>query len=245
MDKQHRKDLKHDVFVEEVAHSVDWLGQHRQLVTRIGIGVLALAVIGFAVTGYLQRQQRERQQDLYQALRIYNAQVTSEPAGPGLITYTSNEAKQKDATRAFQDLAAKGGEEGAIAKFYLGSMALESGKTADAEKLLKEAADGAGKQYGSVAKLALGQLYYGTGKKAEGEKLIRELINSPTVLVSKEQATIALAEVIAKDNPAEARKLLEPLRTDRSAVSRAALSLLGSISMSNPQPGATPAPAKP
>jgi hypothetical protein len=48
--------------------------------------------------------------------------------------------------------------------------------------------------------------------------------------VSKEQAIIALAKLKAKDNPAEARKLLEPLRAEkRSAVSRAAITALNEI----------------
>jgi len=56
------------------------------------------------------------------------------------------------------------------------------------------------------------------------------LIDDPTILVSKEQATIALAKVLAKKNPAEARKLLEPLRAERGPVSRAALTALGEMS---------------
>ena len=51
-------------------------------------------------------------------------------------------------------------------------------------------------------------------------------IAKPTVLVSKEHATIVLARLLAPSRPAEARKLLEPLRTARSVISRAALTAL-------------------
>jgi DNA-directed RNA polymerase subunit F len=47
--------------------------------------------------------------------------------------------------------------------------------------------------------------------------------------VSKEQAQIALAQVLAKANPQEARKLLEPLRSERAAISRNALTLLAEL----------------
>ncbi len=67
-------------------------------------------------------------------------------------------------------------------------------------------------------------------RQADAEKLLRSLIDDPTILVSKEQATIALAKVLAKKNPAEARKLLEPLRAERGPVSRAALTALGEMS---------------
>jgi len=46
----------------------------------------------------------------------------------------------------------------------------------------------------------------------------------PTIFVSKEQAAIALARGIAPSKPAEARKLLEPLRTQPGAISQAAIS---------------------
>jgi hypothetical protein len=58
------------------------------------------------------------------------------------------------------------------------------------------------------------------------------------MFVSKEQATLDLARLIAKKNPAEARKLLEPLSASkRSVVSRAAVAELGNIAGS-------PAPAQ-
>jgi hypothetical protein len=59
---------------------------------------------------------------------------------------------------------------------------------------------------------------------------------SPSVLISKEQATITLAQLLAKDKPEEARKLLDPLLKDeRQAVSRSAESVVA---------GLPPAPAQ-
>ena len=81
-----------------------------------------------------------------------------------------------------------------------------------------------------MAKLSLAPIYSATGRQAEAERLLRSVVDKPTLFVSKEQATIALARLIAKNKPEEARKLLEPLRTERSAVSRAALAALAEIS---------------
>jgi hypothetical protein len=51
------------------------------------------------------------------------------------------------------------------------------------------------------------------------------------VLVSKETATLALAELLRTTDLARAKKLVEPLRTStRSAVSRAAISLDSDLS---------------
>jgi hypothetical protein len=81
-----------------------------------------------------------------------------------------------------------------------------------------------------VAKLALAAVYGGEGKRGEGEKLIQSVIDHPNVLVSKEQATMELAELIEKSDPQRARKLMEPLRTSpRPNLSRAAVTALGQI----------------
>ena len=92
-------------------------------------------------------------------------------------------------------------------------------------------ADSGNKPYGSLAKLSLAQLYASQGKVADGERLIQSVIDHPTVLVSKESATVALAELIRNTDPQRARKLLEPLRSNpRSNVSRTALTILGEMS---------------
>ena len=123
-----------------------------------------------------------------------------------------------------------GKEEGRIAQYFLGLYHADKGNLAEAEKQLKPVAESGKDAYASQAKLSLAQIYDSMGRQADAEKLLRSLIDDPTILVSKEQATIALAKVLAKKNPAEARKLLEPLRAERGPVSRAALTALGEMS---------------
>jgi hypothetical protein len=79
--------------------------------------------------------------------------------------------------------------------------------------------------------MSLAQVYAAEGKLADGEKLLQSLIDHPTPLVSKESATIVLAEVIQSKDPQRARKLLEPLRSNpRSSVSRVSISALSDMS---------------
>ena len=51
------------------------------------------------------------------------------------------------------------------------------------------------------------------------------------MLVSKEQATISLARLLASSNPSEARKLLEPLKAAPGGVGRAAGSALAELAV--------------
>src|ERR1051326_5426695 len=98
-------------------------------------------------------------------------------------------------------------------------MAADEGKLSDAEKRFTSVADSAGKKYAALAKLSLGQVYFAEGKADAGEKLLRSLIAKPTVFVSKEQASIVLARMLAPTKPAEARKLLDPLRAMSGPIS--------------------------
>jgi hypothetical protein len=82
-------------------------------------------------------------------------------------------------------------------------------------------------KYASLAKLQA-QIYFADGARP-GEKVLRDLMANPTVFVSSEQATISLARLLAPKKPAEARKLIDPLRTRPGSVGQVALSLLSEL----------------
>ena len=231
MDRLERERLKHDKFVEQVGHTIEVASEHKSGIYRIGGAVVAVLVIALGTYFYLDSQASARQEALRQAMRVQQAQV-----GPGesefVLSYPDQATKDRETEKALREVAAKypSSSEGAIAHFYLGAMYSDQGKTADAEKEWKVVADSGEKAYASQAKLSLAQLYSSDGRTAEAEKLLRDLIANPTIMVSKEQATITLARTLAPSKPEEARKLLEPLRTERSAVSRTALNALGELS---------------
>src|SRR5258708_19325643 len=106
---------------------------------------------------------------------------------------------------------------------------MDQKKLADAEKYFQTVADSGEKNLASVGKLSLAQVYLTANRQADAEKLLRSLYENPTMFVSKEQAAIALARALAVSKPAEARKLLEPLRTERPAVSQLAITLLSEL----------------
>src|ERR1039457_5467440 len=131
----------------------------------------------------------------------------------------------------FKGLAAKysGTDEGYIAEYYLGCIAADQGKLGEADKRFSSVADSAGKKYASLAKLSLGQLYFAEGKPGPGEQMLRSLMDNPTVFVSTDQAAIMLARMLAPTKPAEARKLLGPLRAKPGSVSQAAIQAYGEL----------------
>lgn len=230
MDRTTRHDLKSDKFVLEVAHSVEFFERHRTQFIRYGVIALALIVAGVSLFYFMRSRKQARYGELSAAMLVYNASVGPDTGNRGR-SFPTEEARQQALKKELGGFIEKyqGTEEAGIANYLLGVNAADQGDVAAARRYLNEAIKDGGKDYGSLAKLALAGIASSEGKSDEAEKLLKELIANPTILVGKEQAIIALAQTIASSKPDEARKLLEPLRSETGAASRAALTLLGDL----------------
>jgi predicted negative regulator of RcsB-dependent stress response len=230
VDRHTRKELKTDKFAQEVTHTFEVLSQHGDEVKKYGAIGLAVIVIAAGIYFYNSHQATARGEALAQALRVDDATVGAETQ-PSNLHFNTKAEKDQASTKAFADVAAKyhGSQEGAIAAMYLASDVADKGDLAGAEKQFKDIMDSAPKDYAALARLSLAQIYEGEGKNADAEKLLRYAVANPTATVSTEEATIALAKFIGKTDPAQARKMLEPLRTERASISRAAVNALGEL----------------
>jgi hypothetical protein len=225
-----RKELKTDKFALEVEHTVDFFEDHRQELVRYGGIALGVAVLIAGYMIYAGREHVARETALAHAIEVQEAGVGGMSATGGL-TFPTQEAKDKEAIKVFSDLKNKysGSMEAEVAQYYLGSILADQGKLAQAEKSFQEAAEKGDARYSSLAKLSLAQIYFSDGRDTQGESMLRDLMKHPTVFVSSEQATITLAKYLAIKKPAEARKLLEPLRTQPGPVGQIALNMLGEM----------------
>jgi hypothetical protein len=225
-----RKELKSDKFAQEVGLTVTFFEEHQKDVVRYGaIGVAAVLLIaGFVI--YQRHESTARQQALAQAILVQETPVAT-VAVSGQATFQTQEAKDQAAIKAFTDLASKyrGSNEGEIAEYYLGSIHADQGTMAEAEKNFLDVATHGGKNNASLAKIALAEIYFADGRLDQGEKTLRDLMANPTVFVSKEQATLALARHLIGRNNAEARKLLGPIRDRKSEISSVAAALYSQI----------------
>lgn len=227
-----RKDLKTDKFALEVEHTVDFFEEHRREVLRYGAVALAVVLAILALWSWRRHQQAARGEALAQAIQVQEAPLgAAAPQGSPMLTFPTQQAKDQAALKSFGEVASKysGSDEGLIAEYYLASIAADQGKIQDAEKRFKQVADSGDGKYASLAKLSLAQVYFATGRATQGEQLLRRLMDKPTEFVSKEEAAIALARQLALTRPAEARKLLDPLRTSRPGVSQVAIQLYSEL----------------
>ena len=225
-----RKELKSDKFALEVEHTVTFFEDHQKEIIRYGAIALAAIVLIGAYMMYSKRQHAQREQALARAIQVQESPVG--PPTPGVNNnFPSQEAKDQVALQAFTEVESKyqGTTEGDIAEYYLGAIQADQGKLAEAEVHFKKVADHGDSKYASLAKLSLAQIYFSDGRAEQGERLLRDLIAHPTIYVSKEQATITLARFLLHKNPAEARKLLDPLRSRQGSVGQVALQLYGEL----------------
>jgi hypothetical protein len=228
MDHLTRKELKTDRFVQNVGHSVDYLAKHRQQVIRVGIGAGVALLAGLGFWFYQQELRKARLELLSKAYLVQDSPVG--PAQGEIKPPFETEAERTLAAgKAFQAVIDKypNSKEATIAKYFLATQAAAGAKWPDAEKGFQEVAAKGDADLSSLARFALAQVYAGQEKIPEAEKLLRELADKPTTVVSQEQAQITLARILMPSRPDEAKKILEPMRTGRSPVSRAALSALG------------------
>jgi predicted negative regulator of RcsB-dependent stress response len=231
VDKLTRKELKSDKFALEVQHSVEFVAQHRRQMFRWGVPAAVVVLIVIGVLWYRNRQHDVRQEALHAAMQVQNSTVGASQS-EYVVTFPTAEARQTAVLKAWRDLAAQypGTREGGIAEFFLGSNASDEGNLPEAAKHFKAAIDSSDAADASEAKLALAQIYAAQGKLNDGVNLIQSVIDHPTVTVSKDAATLALAELIRTTDPKRAHQLVDPLRTStRSAVSKAAISLEASL----------------
>ena len=231
MDKLTRKELKSDKFALEVQHSVEYVSLHRRQMVRWAVPAAAVVLIVIGIFWYRNYQHGVRQEALHATMQIQNS-IVGPSQSEYVVSFPTAEARKTAVVKAWRDLAVKypGTEEGGIAEFFLGTNAADVGNLPEAAKHFQAAIDSGSAPYVSVAKVALAQVYGAQGKPNDGVQLIQSVIDHPTVLVSKDAATLALADLIKTSDPQRARKLVDPLRTStRSAVSKAAITLASSL----------------
>jgi hypothetical protein len=217
------KEIEQDQFVAKVGEAIEYTSSHKSLVVRwsaIGVAALLLIAGGWWFFSY---QKAQRQADLREAYSTAEASVAKE-ASPFSKNFPTQQAKDEAVLKAYGAIASKysGTREGDIGAYYAAVLRNDQGDTNGAISLLKSVIDG-GRPMASLAKVSLASLYAGQGRYPEAEALAKGLIESPTSLVSKEHAQILLAQILAKHDPAAAKKLLLTIKIPPGALERPAL----------------------
>ncbi|MCZ2154421.1 MAG: tetratricopeptide repeat protein, partial [Bryobacterales bacterium] len=155
-------------------------------------------------------------------LRVMESPVASPQEG-GSGTYATQEEKEKAVAAALEEFTKEyaGTNEEALARYFIASNDVSDGKLDKALTEVDVAIRDGNSDTSAIARFLKANILSSQGKTDEAEKIYRELLaGSSSGFLTKAEVTVALAKLVAKKNPDEAVKLLEPMRMEDSSTQR-------------------------
>ncbi|MGC2196695.1 MAG: tetratricopeptide repeat protein [Terriglobales bacterium] len=215
-----RHQLKTDRFTQATIGAAEatanWTVEHKsKLIAGIGIAVVVVA----AVVGgwyYLGRQDDQANLELTKAVRTMGTPIrpAGAPETPNQPSFASVQDRAAAAKTELQAVIDKypHTHTADIARYLLGTTAVELGDKATAERELKEVASSRNGDLAALAKLALAAFYGNTNRAKEAVDLYKELIDKPTNTVSKVMAQMQMASLYeSSQQPMEAKRIYEQI----------------------------------
>ncbi|HEY0158753.1 MAG TPA: tetratricopeptide repeat protein [Thermoanaerobaculia bacterium] len=146
MDRQHRHDLRHDKFVDEIGVLSSKARANQRLLLTIAGAAVALAVILYGIYFYRSNRERNAQEALATAIETFDAPIGDAPAGqpaPPGPRFKTEQERATAAEKQFKDVQAKfsGSDAHDVAGLYLARLAMNRGDVATARKALEEFVD--------------------------------------------------------------------------------------------------------
>ncbi|MEE2777968.1 MAG: tetratricopeptide repeat protein [Acidobacteriota bacterium] len=145
-----RKEIKQDIRQDEVrnflASALVFVREKQRLLMAVGAGLVAVILVTAVVLVLLQAREARAQESRTVALRTYSAAidpVEPDPDHETVPTFATEGERVTAAQGAFQDLVDTNGgtRAGAVARVYLGEIALEAGDADGARRLWGEFLD--------------------------------------------------------------------------------------------------------
>ena len=174
MDRQHRYDLKHDRFVDEIGVLSGKARDNQRLLLAIGGGFVAIALIVYGIYFYRSTREQKAQQALATAIETFDAPVGDQPQqqqapanGP---KFKTEQERNAAAEKQMNDVRASyGGTDAAdVAGLYLARLAVGKGDTKTARSLLEKFVSEHDKHIlVNAAKFSLYQLRIESGEAAQ------------------------------------------------------------------------------
>jgi predicted negative regulator of RcsB-dependent stress response len=143
MDRQHRHDLKHDKFVDELGALSQRARKNQRMLLALAGGVVATAVIIYGIFFYRSYREDNAQQQLYVALETFDASVGELPADqppPTGPQFKTDEERLAAAEPLFNNVRSSysGTDASDVAALYLAHIATLRNDVAKARGLLQE-----------------------------------------------------------------------------------------------------------
>ena len=219
MDRQHRHDLKHDKFVDEIgALSMRAKANQRGLLGIAG-AVVAIAVIAFGIYFYRANREENAQQALAAAIETAEASVgETQPQGATGPHFKTEAERTTAAEKAFKDVRSKfsGSDAADVAGVYLARYAVGRGDVKTAKALIEEFVDDHGNNIlAQSARFSLYQLRIENGEAAQvANELNAELDKSEPVLPGDSLLVLLAQAYEVQGNAAKSKEAYKRITTE-------------------------------
>ncbi|MEO6487099.1 MAG: tetratricopeptide repeat protein [Thermoanaerobaculia bacterium] len=141
MDRQHRRDLKHDKFVDEVGHLTDSARANQRVLLTIAIAAVALAVVAYGIYFYRSNQESKAQDLLAEAIQTIESPILVEGAQQQdpRAKFKTEAERTAAAEKQFQQIKSShaGTDAADVGSLYLARIQASRGDVAGARKHLE------------------------------------------------------------------------------------------------------------
>ena len=213
-----RKELKHDKVRETFEHGAEAVLSHTRIasIAMVVIIVIAAGYLGWKF--YSDRQNKQAQAQLDDAMRIFNAPlaVPGQPALPGEVTYSDSAKRETDAQVKFAAVANKfpSTKPGRVGRYYSALCLMDLDELNQASEELNRLDAGSDKELSALAQYQKALIAERSGKKDDAIRLLRALSTTGSVLVPKPLVLLELAGLLRTSDPKEATNIYEQLKRE-------------------------------
>jgi predicted negative regulator of RcsB-dependent stress response len=219
MDREHRHELKHDKFVDEIgALSVRARANQRLLLTIAG-ALVAIAAITYGYFFFRANREEKAQQALASAIETADAVVSeTKPEQQTGLWFKTEAERSTAAERLFRDVQSKysGTDAADVAGLYLARTAVTRGDTKTARALLEDFIDDHGDNVlVGAARFSLYQLRIESGEAAQvATELTAELEKSEPVLPGDSLLVLLAQAYDVQGNLAKSKEAYRRITTE-------------------------------
>ena len=140
MDRQHRRELKHDKFVDEVGVLTSRARENQRILIIVAVAALLIAAGTYGYFFYRSNEERKGQAVLATAIETIESPLIVEGSANSRAKFKTDAERTAAAEKQFKDVIARfGGTDAAdVAGLYLARISAGRGDSATAKKMLQD-----------------------------------------------------------------------------------------------------------
>lgn len=223
MDRQHRQDLKHDKFVDEIGTLSTRAKENQRLLVTIAVAAVAIALIGYGIYFYRSNREQKAQDALASAIATMDTPLIP-PAGQQQqqpltgAKYRTEDERNAAAEKQFRAVESNyGGSDAAdVAKLYLARIDVARGDNTTARTLYQQfIADHPKHLLVGTARYSLYQLRIDNGEAAQVIYEVNAELAKPEPVLPADSLLALLARAYdMQGNDAKSREAYRRIATE-------------------------------